>query len=104
VLLVVQAIGLGLWGLAERAGRQALAAQLRQSGAVAGASTTGPAAGAPSSTYTPSPDDYYHVRRRAEQDPGRWLASLQLPEPQTAGPPPPEPVIFRAGLRDGQFD
>jgi hypothetical protein len=104
VLLIVQAIGLGLWGLTERAGRQALAVRLRQSGAVPGASTTSTATATPSSTYTPSPEDYYHLRQEAEQDPGRWLASLHGPEPRTAETSPPEPVILRAGLRDGQFD
>jgi hypothetical protein len=105
VLLAVQAAGLGVWGLSERAERQALASRLPE---------PAPAPGAPSvtavaaSSYTPSPEDYFHLRRRLEQDPGRWPASPQPAGPRgkepPPGPPPPEPAILRAGQRDGLLD
>jgi hypothetical protein len=104
VLLVVQTIGLGLWGLTERAERRALAARSRESGVVPGSSPTTAEAASPLPAYTPSPDDYLHLRRRAELDPVRWLASLQSTDPQPPGPPPPEPVILQAGQRDHVFD
>jgi hypothetical protein len=101
VLLAVQAAGLGVWGLSERAERQALANRLREPAPIPGAP---PATVVAASSYTPSPDDYFHLRRRAEQDPGRWLASLPPAGPPALGPPPPGPTILRAGQRDGLLD
>jgi hypothetical protein len=105
ILLVVQSAGLGVWGLSERAGRLALATRIRERApaptaplaiAVAVAVLSEP-------SYTPSPEDYWHLRRRAEQDPGRWLASLQPPGAR-APDPPPEAAILRAGQRARLLD
>lgn len=103
-LLAVQAAGLVVWGLSERAERQALANQLRERLPGRSVPATTFVAIVPEPTYTPSPDDYFHLLRRAEQDPGRWLASLPPAAPPALGPPPPQPVILRAGQRDGLLD
>lgn len=96
-LLAVLALGLGAWGWLERAERQALANCLRERTP----SSATFVVVLPASPYTPSPGDYFSLRRQMEQDPSRWLASLQPTGPQTPGPPPPEPAILRAGQRDG---
>jgi hypothetical protein len=105
VLLVVQSAGLGVWGLSERAGRLALATRIRER---APSSTAPPATAVAVAvfsepSYTPSPEDYWHMRRRAEQDPVRWLASLQPPGARTPDPPP-EAAILKAGQRAGLLD
>jgi hypothetical protein len=102
-VLTVQAAALGVWGLSERAQRQALANRVRDA---APAPQTPPATAVAELTapsYMPSPTDYFHLRRRAEQDPGRWLASpppAEAPIPQ----PPAKPAILRAGQRESLFD
>jgi hypothetical protein len=99
-LLAVLSAGLGAWGVSERAERLDLVERLPER---APAPDAPPAtAVVPESSYEPSPDDYFHLRRRAEQDPGRWLDSPPPEGPQ--GSPPPEPPIFRAGQRDGLLD
>ena len=103
-LLAVQAAGLVTWGLSERAGRLALAGQLAERTP----DRSGPPASAvavlPESSYVPSPDDYFHLRRQVEQDPGRWLAFAQPAGPPPLGPTPPEPAVLKAGQRDGLLD
>jgi hypothetical protein len=94
--LAVQSVALAVWGLSERAERQALASRLREPAPEPGTSPT-PVAVLPGPASVPAPDDYAHLRRRMEQDPSRWLAALQPTGPQSVGPPPPEPAIFRAG-------
>jgi hypothetical protein len=101
VVLAVQAAGLGLWGLSERAERQILASRLRQR---APALSAPPETAVAESSYTPSPDDYFHLRRRMEQDPSHWLAALSPAGSQALGPTPPKPLILRAGQRDGLLD
>lgn len=103
-LLVVQAAGLGVWGLSEHTERLALAGSLRERTPAPNMPTSPGVAVLPESSYTPSPDDYFHLRRRVEQDPGRWLASLQHEGTQAPGPPSPKPAIFTAGQRDGLLD
>jgi hypothetical protein len=98
-VLAVQAAGLGVWGLSERAGRLALAGRLPERPPDRGTPPPTAVAALPESPSAPSPDDYLHLRRRAEQDPNLWLASAQPAGPPAPGPPPP-PVIFRAGQRD----
>jgi hypothetical protein len=100
-LLAVQAVGLGVWGLSERAERQALASLLHDH---APSPVPSPAPEVPELAYAPSPDGYFNLRRQMEQDPNRWLASLQPAATPIPGPPPPEPPILRAGQRDGLLD
>ena len=98
-LLAVLAAGLGGWGASERAGRVALAGRPPGPAPAPDAPpATAVAVAPPESSYTPSPDDYYHLRRRAEQDLGRWLDSP--PTAVAPGAPPPAPAILRAGQRD----
>jgi hypothetical protein len=104
LVLVGLAVGLGVWGLSERAERRALASQLREP---APAPSTPPAtsvAMVAESSNLPPPEGYFHLRRQAEQDLGRWLGSLQSAGPQTVGPPPPQPAILRAGQWNGLVD
>jgi hypothetical protein len=101
VVLAVQAAALGVWGLSERAECQALAERLHERTPAPGVPPANAVVEVPGPSYTPAPDDYFHLRRQAEQDPGRWLASLPPPGPQAIGPPPPEPAILHAVPRDG---
>jgi hypothetical protein len=104
LLLAVQAAGLGAWALSERAECRALASRLGERAPAPEALPAVAVGVPPGPSYTPSPDDYFHLLRRAEQDPGHWLASLPPAAPQAPGPPPPEPAILRAGQRDGLLD
>jgi hypothetical protein len=104
VLLVAQAVGLGAWGLSERAERRALASLLHEQAPAPGVSPATAFAALPGPSYTPSPSDYFSLRRLVEQDPDRWLASRQPASPQAPGPPPPDPAILTAGQRDGLLD
>jgi hypothetical protein len=102
--LAVQAAGLGAWGLSERAERRALASRLRERAPAPSAPPATDVAVPPEPSYTPSPDDYFHLRRRAEQNLTRGPASLPPAAAQALAPPPPEPAILRAGQRDGLLD
>jgi hypothetical protein len=99
LLLAVLAAGLGAWGLSERAGREALAERLRQRAPAAGEPAPTTLAVAPQPSYAPSLDDYFHLRRQLEQDPGRWLAAAPNVGPPPA-PPPAGPPMLRGGQRD----
>lgn len=100
-LLLVQVIGLGAWGLTERAERLALAARLREP--VPDSVVPLPPDGAEPS-YPPPPDGYFLLRQRMEQDPNRWLASPPPTGVKADGPPPPQPAILRGGQRDVLID
>jgi hypothetical protein len=102
LLLVALAFGLGVWGLSERAERIALASRPLERTAPPESSPSPAVAARP--PYTPSPDDSLHLRRQIEQDPSRWLASLQPAEPHAIGPPPPEPNMLRSRQRHGLID
>lgn len=103
VLLAAQAVGLGVWGLSERAERRALAG-LREHAPAPDAPPATAMAELPGPLYVPSPSDYFSLRREVEHDPDRWLAAKQPPSPQAPGPPPPAPPILRAGQRDALPD
>jgi hypothetical protein len=103
-VLAVQAAGLGAWGLSERAERQALVKRLQEPAPVAVAHPMVAAVERSLPSYSPSPDDYFHLLRRAEQDPGRWLNPQPTAVPRAPGPPPPQPTILRAGQRAGLLD
>jgi hypothetical protein len=100
-LLAAQAAGLGVWGLWERAERVTLAGRLPERALASTMPQAPPVVERPEPRYSPSPDDYFHLRRRLEQEPGRWLASAQTVETQVIGSPPPPPSILRAGQQDG---
>ena len=101
-LLAVQAAGFGVWALSERAGRVILAGRLHEGALTSTTMPLAPHVVEPAEQrYSPSPDDYFHLRRRLEQEPGRWLASAQTVRTQAIGPPPPAPSILRAGQQNG---
>jgi hypothetical protein len=104
LFLAVQAVVVSAWGLSERTERLALASRLRERDPALDASPATTVAVPPSSSYTPSPNDYFHLRRQTEQDLDRWLVSLAPAGSPALGPPPPEPAILRAGQRDRLFD
>jgi hypothetical protein len=103
LVLAGLAVGLGVWGLSERAERRALASRLRE---------PTPTPSAPRATDVPMvaesstlpADGYFQLRRQAEQDLGHWLASRQSAGAQHVGPPPPQPAILRAGQWNGLLD
>ena len=99
LLLAIQAAGLLVWGLGERAERQVLAERLHN---LPPASDLPPAPAVFAEFgYTPSSSDYLHLRRAMEQDPNGQ--SVVLPD----GAPvrqPPEPAILTPRLRDGQLE
>jgi hypothetical protein len=101
-LLTVQSVGLGVWGLSERAERQALAIHLPERTSIHSASPATVAA-VRDSSYQPSPGDYLSTRRMMEQDPNGWLASQQPTGLQPLVPPPPQPAILTPRQRDGLF-
>jgi hypothetical protein len=104
VLLAVQAIGLGMWGLSERAERQALASRLREQAPPPGAPSATAIVVLPQPSYTPGPGDYLSLRRLMERDPNAWLTAPQPADKQAPGPPPPEPTVLRAGQWDGWLE
>src|SRR5262245_48419798 len=98
VLLAALAAGLGAWGLMERAERLELAGRYPETvpSSSAAAKTL---AGGPEASYTPSPEDYFHLRQGMTRDPNEWRTS----QPAGGAPPlepPPEPAIFRVGQLD----
>jgi hypothetical protein len=103
-LLAALATGLGVWAITERAERQAVASLLRERDSTPAEYSSSRFAVRPEASYTPAPDDYWSLRQRMAQDPGRWLAKLQPNDPQVVGPRPPESAILRAGQRDGLLD
>jgi len=104
VLLAGQAALLGAWGLSERAERVALASRIHEIAPEPKVPPASAVAILPKSSYTPSPDDYFHLRGRTEQDLNRWLTSQASTDAPAPGPPAPEPTIPRAGQRNGVFD
>ncbi len=97
-LLTTLAAALGVWGLTERAERQALASRLRERDAAA---TTAVAVGS-EPAYVPSPMDYFQLRRQLERDPIR--GPVAMTGPTTHGPLPPEPAIYRVGQLNQLLD
>jgi hypothetical protein len=99
-LLAALALGLGAWGLTERAERLALAGRFPDHGPASNRSTLAAGGVLPEPSTMSSPDSYLNLRRHMEQDPGGWLALLEPTVPQTTGTAPPQPAILRAGQRD----
>jgi hypothetical protein len=97
--LVMLAAGLGIWGVSERAERQTLANRLREHAPGSSVAPASDRAVVPEPSYPLK--GYLNVRRQAEEDPSRWLASSQSTEPLPPGPLPPEPTILRSGQLDG---
>jgi hypothetical protein len=102
-LLAIQAAGLGVWGLAERAERQLLADRLDER-ARPPIAPRQPAFVLIQDSGPPSLDDYFHLRRQLEQDPDGWLDPPPPVPAPAPGPPPPDPDILQAGQRDRLFD
>jgi hypothetical protein len=102
-LLIMQAAGLGLWGLSERAERQALASRLFDRAPTHSVSPS-PVVVVREPSYEPPPGDYLSTRRQMEQEPNVWLASRQPAGLQALGPSPPPPAILTPRQRDGLFD
>ena len=100
LLMAIQAAGLLVWGLGERAERQVLANRLHTAPPLPNALLT-PAVFAEFG-YTPSASDYLHLRRALEQD-ANGEQSAVPPEGAPAGQLP-EPVILTPRLRDGLFE
>ena len=94
-LLAALAVGLGVWGLSERAARQALAGRglehARAPGAAPAADTVAPDSSAPL-----APNAYWSLRRQADQD---LVHGSATPQPEGPAPPepPPAPTILTAG-------
>ncbi len=100
-LLAVQVAALGAWGLSEHAECRALVSRLQERAPAPRVPPAPAVAGAAAEpSYKPSPDDYFHLLRRIEQDPSGWLASAEPAAPQALGPPAPEPPVLKAGQRD----
>jgi hypothetical protein len=102
-LLAVLAVGLGAWGLTERAERRVLAERLQRLPPPGASSPTDVAEG-PRSPEEPAPADYLSLRRRMEQDPSRWLASLEPVGRTRRGLPSRSPAIPTPRQREGLFD
>ena len=102
--LATACAGLGAWGLVERAEHQALiregeaSTELLKRQMIAKRNMPHDAETV-SVSYVPAHNDYFQLRRQAEQDLGRWLASVQTigvhPIKQ-----PSSPDILRAGELD----
>jgi len=101
--LAASTIGLGAWGLTERAERQMLASRLIELGRVPTTSPLIDGLEVPK-PYTPLPSDYFSLWRTIEQDPNRWLASAEPIGPQAVWPPPPARPILTPRQRDGLLD
>ena len=99
-LLAALAFGLGAWGLSERAERQTLTALLRERGPSSQPLPVTVVAVFSEPGYTPAPGDYFSLRRQMEQDPDRWLASLEPSGGQAPAPPPAAPAILTPRQRD----
>jgi hypothetical protein len=99
-VLAALAVGLGAWGLTERAERLALAGRVREPAPSPSVSPPNTVVAPQQPSYTPMPEDYFSLRRQLEQDPNAWLALAQPVGPQAPGPPPPAPAILRAGQLD----
>lgn len=100
VLLAVQAAGLFAWGLSERGERQALASRLHEQAPVT--NVPAPPATRAEFGYVPSPDDYFHMRRRMEQEPSGGQASLPSDAPPVGQPL--EPPILTPRQLDGLLE
>jgi hypothetical protein len=103
-LLAALAVGLGVWGLTERAQRQALALHHPEPAPTPRAARQIDVAVVPDLLPSLLPDAYFNLRRQAEQDLGRRQASVEPDAPQPPGPPPPEPRILSVGQRPGLLD
>jgi hypothetical protein len=100
-LFIIQASGLLIWALSEREQRRNLESQLHETPPSPPREIAPP--DLPEPTYEPSPQDYFHLLRAAEQDPISWLA------PPRPGPLPPVTPLEKPSLRrtiqlDGLLD
>jgi hypothetical protein len=103
VLTLVSAISIS-WGLLERSEKRALAIRVQQHDAELSHSATLALAGSASSMYTPTANDYFHLRQRAEKNPGEWLASSQHNGREHSDMLPLNLHILKAGQHDRYGD
>jgi hypothetical protein len=99
-VLALLAVGLGAWGLTERAERLALVSRVGEPARSPSVSPANPAVVPQGPAYTPSPGDYFSLRRQMEQDPSGLLAPAQPEGVQAPRPPQPATAILRAGELD----
>ena len=104
VLLAVQGVGLGVWGLREHAECQALASRLHQRDQEAASLAAAAAAEARDVPYEPAPGDYLSLRHALERDAGGWLTAPASVGPLVYAPPPARPVILTPRSREGLVD
>jgi hypothetical protein len=98
-LLAALSIGMTIWGASERAERITIASRVKER-ALAMTKPLPDEVAAATTCYSPSADDYFQMRRRAEQDPSRWLASLTSDGATSAGSPLPGNSIPKLGQRE----
>jgi hypothetical protein len=103
-LLVVSTAALGIWGLGERAERQILVSRLHERAQPTGLAPTNSFAVATHLSFRLSPNGYFNLRRRMEQDPSRWLASRESTGLVPPGPAPPQPAILKASQYEALFN
>jgi hypothetical protein len=103
-LLAVLTAASGMWGLKECAECQFLVSRLQERTRPAGLPPITSFAVAAVTSFRPSPDGYFNLRRRMEQDPSRWLASRESTGSAPPGPAPPEPAILKASQYEALFN
>ncbi len=96
-LLIALTAVLGTWALLERAERQLLAAHLHERTPATSTLESPADTLASQPVYSPSPRDYFHLRRKAEQDTSYSLASLEPTRTDAVGTEVPERAILQAG-------
>jgi hypothetical protein len=96
-LLIVPMAALGAWAISERSERLTLSHELASHRRLAGASSYASNTRQAPLEYLPSPNDYFHLRRRVEEDARNSLASVTFTRPEAVGQQSPSSAILRAG-------
>ncbi len=96
-VLIMQAVGLGAWGISERSGRLALSSQLADRASSPVETRQIEQDGAWRRSYVPAPNDYLHQRKRMEQDAGFYVAAASPGRNQGLGQKIPQAAILSAG-------
>jgi hypothetical protein len=104
VFLALQAAGLGVWALNERAACQALARRLEQRGPEGRPPAETAAVKGSDFSYRPSPEDYLSLRHALEQDSSGWLSSPLPAGPLALASPPPRALILTPRASEGVLD
>jgi len=96
-VLIVQIACLGAWGISERYERLALSSQLADNGSSPVATAKVNRDDTSQRSYSPSPNDYLHQRKRMERDAGYFVAAASLSRAPDFAQELPQAAIFRAG-------